>query len=68
VFCPSEGPIISGFLECLGLLIPLCLLIRAKLSTVWGFPLFARVPRGLTVSLCFAGLLINALLITDTKP
>lgn len=68
MFCLRERPIISGFLECLGLLIPLCLLIRAKLSKVWGFPLLARVPRGLTVSLCFAGLLINTLLITDKKP
>ena len=47
LFYPLGGPIISGFLECLGLLIPLCLPIHAKLSKVWGFPLFARVSKGL---------------------
>lgn len=61
LFYPLGRPITLGVLSYVYLLIPLCLLIRAKLSKVWGFPLFARVSKGLGVFQCFVFAISNAL-------
>ena len=68
VICPSESPIILGFLVISLFTDPFIHSLHVKLYQVRGFPLLARVVACLGFAYCFAGLLINTLLLANTKP